>query len=420
MESSEEFEGWLRKGIGRAVLYLKTHNSKPHLEASLHACTHNLAYDSQCESSREQYLKDLIQASGEEEFFRDGLMLVLAAEMIDTDQIDLDQIIAVARMFAERGDAAIKNAMYRAVGRAGFERAGSCYTDLIALDGIHGLVVASERFPATTPDDDLWVVNTLLTALEDRDGSDSANAAIEEASRQRPALKTLVERARRVSGAGVGAGESPRLDYLSLKLAIRKESKFRNLIGWGRTARVEELEMAADDLIEETDRNRLLTYLSIIRRAQFPSSINKVLELAESGDGRISRAAINVLAQISDSRIRELLPKLMYIPERRRDAVELMISNYYEGDFQRIEESLRETRDDADCLHDLGIGVHHLLAVHCPPTAVNSLVLLYENGPCSLCRGEFVEKLIALELIPQWMREECRFDADPDTRKLVQ
>jgi hypothetical protein len=96
-----------------------------------------------------------------------------------------------------------------------------------------------------------------------------------------------------------------------------------------------------------------------------------------------------------------------------------MISNYQEGDFRRIEQSLKIT-GDTDELHDVGMAVRHLLAVNCPPDAGKSLEFLYENGPCSLCRGEFVEKLIALESIPDWMREECLYDADPDTRKLVQ
>lgn len=419
MENVEEFESWLRKGIGRAVLYLKTHDSKPHLESLLNACIRNVAYDSQCESSREQYLKDLIQASGDEEFFRDGLMLVLAAEMIDTDQADLDQIIAVARMFAQRGDLPIKNSMYRALERAGFELAGSCYTDLIALDGIHALVIASEKCPATIDDHDLWVLDTLLVALEERDGSEAANVAIEEASRQSPGLKAFVERARRVRITKRSIDKDPRLDYPSLKLVIREESKFRNLYGWGRTASVEELEAAADDIIGETDRNRLLTYLSIFRSGHLPRSIEKVLELAESDDIRIARAAVNALAQISDPRIRELLLRLMDIPNRRGDAVELMISNYHDGDFERIEAAVRETRDP-DCLHYLGMGMRHLLAVHCPQDATNALLFLYENGPCSLCRGEFVEKLIALKSIPERIREECLFDADPNTRKLVE
>lgn len=84
-----------------------------------------------------------------------------------------------------------------------------------------------------------------------------------------------------------------------------------------------------------------------------------------------------------------------------------------------IEALLREPMD-VDDLHHFGMGVRHLLEVHCPKEAEHSLLLLYENGPCSLCRGEFVEHLIALQRLPDWMRSECRFDASTEIRKLVQ
>jgi hypothetical protein len=122
--------------------------------------------------------------------------------------------------------------------------------------------------------------------------------------------------------------------------------------------------------------------------------------------------------RIADPRIRELLLKLMNVPSRRGDAVELLTSNHEDGDFRIIEHALRGTID-VDDLHSISMGVRHLTKVHCPPDAANSLGFLYENGPCSICRGELVERLSALKSVPEWMREECLFDSNPDTRKLV-
>jgi hypothetical protein len=51
--------------------------------------------------------------------------------------------------------------------------------------------------------------------------------------------------------------------------------------------------------------------------------------------------------------------------------------------------------------------------------AEGSLTLLYENGPCSMCRESCVKHLIALNRLPGWMRDECRHDADSGTRGLV-
>ena len=40
------FDQWLKKGLGRAVVHLRTHDPEPHRDAVLYACTHDLAYDS--------------------------------------------------------------------------------------------------------------------------------------------------------------------------------------------------------------------------------------------------------------------------------------------------------------------------------------------------------------------------------------
>lgn len=418
MATIEEFEGWLKKGLGRAVLHLRTHDSSLYLNSLLHACTHNLAYDSQCESTREEYLKDLIRASRNEEFFRVRLFDLLIQEDFDLDSFDLDQTIAVARMFAERGDLLIKDAMYAAVKRAGFEKAGSCYSELIALDGMMALRVAAEECPESLQDCDAWIINELLHALEERNGLEAAQAAIKDAAPDCPELKMFVQRCAETRDTKPHNNESVRMDYASLKASIQTARKIQILSPWGKSASADELQAAADDLNVETDHQRLVTYLSIFRKVSFPGPIDRLLEIAEDSDARCAQGAIRILSQINDPRVRSLLLKFLDIENRRGDALELMISNFAEGDFQRIEKALQKTREE-DSLHSLGMGLRHLVSTRLSPDAVESLIFLYENGPCSLCRGEVVKKLNALGSIPNWMRAECAYDADPEIRELV-
>ena len=82
-------------------------------------------------------------------------------------------------------------------------------------------------------------------------------------------------------------------------------------------------------------------------------------------------------------------------------------------------DGLREPMDIEET-HHFGMGVRHLVKKHRKGEAEECLLLLYEKGPCSLCRGQVVEDLIALNRIPEWMREECRYDSYTCTRKLVQ
>lgn len=68
-----EFEGWLRKGLGRAGVFLQKNDGRTYRGALLYACTHDLTYDRQCEDRRGQYLLGLIAASRDEEFYRDAM-----------------------------------------------------------------------------------------------------------------------------------------------------------------------------------------------------------------------------------------------------------------------------------------------------------------------------------------------------------
>jgi hypothetical protein len=74
--SPAEFERVVRLGLGRAVLYLQRHGSSPFREILARAVVEDWTYDRDITNSREGYLLDLIDATGEILRYRD---LVLAA-----------------------------------------------------------------------------------------------------------------------------------------------------------------------------------------------------------------------------------------------------------------------------------------------------------------------------------------------------
>src|SRR5713226_5052681 len=101
----DQFAGWLLKGLGRAAVYMQKHDRKACREALLHACTHNLIYDRQCEESRTPYLLELIELSDDTLFYRNGILAALKSE---DDEVDQGQIFEMAATFAEKGDSEIR------------------------------------------------------------------------------------------------------------------------------------------------------------------------------------------------------------------------------------------------------------------------------------------------------------------------
>jgi len=420
MADIAEFNDWIQKGLGRAVLYLREHDPNPFRQAVLHACTHD-ADDLATGGNRAEYCRDLMLSIGDEQFFRAGIFQALSVEPENPKEFDLGQTIELAGSFAQNGDSEIKHAMYAAIQRAGFARESYCVSDLIKLDGIDALLFAADLFPAMIDADDLWQVGHLVSSLQERDGTESANEAIERASRESPRLRRMLEayEGSKLKHSREGIWPLTRPDYPELKRLIVEHGVMGYLSAWGRSASAEELEMAADDLIDETDPGRIFAYLSIFREQRFPRPANRLLELADHSEIRIARHAVGVLSQLKSPAIRDRALTYLALPARAGDAVDLLVSNYETGDFQLIEAKLREPISAED-LHHFGMGIRDLLGAHCPKEAEQSLLLLYENGYCSQCRHRFVERLIELHGLPDWIRSECRFDAWADTRTLVQ
>jgi hypothetical protein len=98
--------------------------------------------------------------------------------------------------------------------------------------------------------------------------------------------------------------------------------------------------------------------------------------------------------------------------------VGLLVRNAEPGDYRIIERLLADTSDE-DAYHRLGIDVRHFVEAHRSEEAAQSLLQLYENGPCSRCRYGVVKELLAIDRLPASLREECEYDAYSETRGLV-
>ena len=398
---TDQFAGWVAKGLGRAVLYLKTHDSKACRAALLHACTHNLIYDRQCEESRTPYLLELIELTGETESYRNGILAALKSE---DDDVDQGQMFELAASFAEKGDSEIKQSMYSAFGRTGFGLTAA--DELVRLDGLAGLLFVARSFGSEDAEERPWQFRHLLETLEKYHGKQTLPAELENFWRELREYEELCERERQ-------KGPEPRPDYETVKHSLP-----RFAWAWARNASIQELEMAADDLLAETDQERLVGYLRMFRERPFPRAIDRLLELARSEDDRIAVGSLVALSKIQDARVRALGLGLMTEAGGCGYAVDLLTHNSRDGDYHIIE-CLLEKRIEPDEYHRLGQGVRTFVEAHRSEEAERPLLLLYENGPCSLCRHGAIEELISINRFPDWMREECQYDAYSETRKLV-
>lgn len=126
----------LERGLGRAILLLRDKDSSRFRNVIRYACLNNLVFDAQCEDNRAPYIMDVLDATGEPEYYA---LYIRAALRSEIDDRDLDQLVELAYLLAKRGDADAKAALYEAFSRQTDDNEpGIGAEEIIKLDGLKG------------------------------------------------------------------------------------------------------------------------------------------------------------------------------------------------------------------------------------------------------------------------------------------
>jgi hypothetical protein len=168
--SGDEFRDALAKGLGRALLYVKTYGLDRVKDLVLYACLHAVSYDAQIEGSRAKWLFAMFVDSPDYLEFRAA---ILAAIVVEEETWILLQLCGLAKEMALMGDSIAEQALVDFVYRRANLRAqqhgdDSIIEDWIGVDelievrGIDALLELSRiygRRVLANPDD--WVMDDL-------------------------------------------------------------------------------------------------------------------------------------------------------------------------------------------------------------------------------------------------------------------
>jgi hypothetical protein len=123
-----------------------------------------------------------------------------------------------------------------------------------------------------------------------------------------------------------------------------------------------------------------------------------------------------VLRHVQHPDVRALALRLIDTTHWPGQGVELLSLNFENDDWIRIGETARRAHD-GDVAHSIGFGVQAVFRPHPAPEAATALIAVYQQNPCSRCRERAVEALYSLNLLPAYMLEECKYDANLDLRE---
>lgn len=430
------FAGLLARGSGRAHLILASDRSGIYDDVLVAECLRNDPYDYQLEGGRAQYLHELAELAGVTDRVAAALVEALDAD----DDYHIDYRFDMGAILAREGKPGIRKAMWSA-----FERLVDRWSDtprnswpmtdlalsLIRLDGLPAVTRVCHqlgRLVAQNPDDG-WHHDYLLPEARTALGETVVDEALALHRLSDPLIDAYL-RAVETKPAKSPAGPDARnlrwgLSWEEARVEIERVARTTKETGagwwkWGKEASNENFALAAQALVDlpRDDPALLRSYVSIFAKRPFPLDPETLIDLLGDPREHVAWFATNALEQIKHPSVRAAALRMAEQGPLQQRALDLLAANWEPGD-ERAAERLLAGEDDRERLHSLGLGLCDVLKAHESRSLVPALLLGYEKTPCSMCRGNFVESLIRLAALPGELRNECLWDADLDTRKLV-
>lgn len=412
----------LMQGIGRPHVHVRRSGRLDHPEVVLHACLTNPIYDRQCSGTRAAYLQELIELSGEQRWFRERILAALA----DPDEeVDEAQLREFAMGYVRAGDAEARQVFYERVAADAADGYIASVCDLIDLDGPRAALQVVDQLgelALTSPED--LDDDYLLDYIEREHGAETLAELLEVARARGAFARAYVNHALAARAAEHAADAArpqitgPRyrdlLDYLD-----RAERASPGQVGiWATRAARADLRLAARGLLEAESDDRLLAHIQVFCRRRFPYSPKHLMPYVRHPNERIARRSLVALEDLCHPALRPLALELIAAGRLVDLALGLFIANYQPGDEALFRRLLDGAADD-EAAHGIILSLNDVYAANPTPAAADLLLAMYERGPCALCRTHTVKALLAIDALPDGLREECRHDADKGTRALV-
>ena len=421
----DQFCTALADGRGRVLLHAQRQGATGFDDLILAACLHNQAYDAQCEGSRSAWLVEIMETA--------GVLEALAPRILQGwDDVDADdywsqtQLCELAVAFARRGADAFRDRLYAAFRRREHGADLVAADQIVELDGADGLLFVAEHAGQWLLDDPEDWYDVPMAYFDHLHGEGAADRILCAAAEQNPAIRAYFddELADRADASASGPRFDPQTwsaDDVIAEIrgtdpaANRHRFRYR---WWGRQASEPELCQVAQAMFAEQDSRRVYLYLYVFQYCGLPELDPRLLMLAESEAEEVRWAAIRVLANHADPTVRQLAVERLRAGRTGDSELRLLRHNYQPGDWNWLRGAV-QLPDDRDDLHDVTMDLLDVFEAHEAPETGDALLAVYEHTPCSCCREQAVKALLGRTQLPDWVRDECRFDANEGIRQLV-
>lgn len=179
-----------------------------------------------------------------------------------------------------------------------------------------------------------------------------------------------------------------------------------------------QIEEFADDLISEIDPTKIRHHLKLFGYVPFPLDIRYLYQLLRIEDARTQSVLARALGRVKVAEIRRLAIARLSRGKEPRSAIEMLGVNYQPKDEALMIKTLKSTQDQ-HAVHGIGFASEHIRKL-VPEVDLSDFSLAFiRRSRCAICRCDHLKYLLAHGCLPEELRLALAFDCNDEIRALA-
>ena len=414
-----QFLNSLKRGTGEAYLIVKENPQIDFSNQIIKGVLNIYAYDGQCEGNRANYIFDIISISKQKNKIRNAVLKGLATEQDDT--WNLTHLFALAKLYAQQNDSEAKKAIFERFLNNPIEGSDWVgYSEILEIDGLKGLLFIAEKFGKyieQNPDDfqDDWIVSS----FQEKNENLKVINELKKSAKSNKYVKIYLENLKRTKSSQKKY-KKEKIDYKDIIEEVLISKPFISFIR-KKNLTFEDINQVGKRLLTETNKSNIEKLLDIFDFHKFPFDSDLILNFASqknSSKNKIVDNAIDALKHLKSKKIREFALNKIQNTKNPISFLEILISNYHDGDFEILSEIANKTNNEHK-IEQLARIYTDIYEANDTKECTKPLEILYNKMNCGIHRNGILNILLKNDVLSEKLKKEIIFDSDLDTREML-
>lgn len=457
--TKKEFKRAMQCGLGRCIQELyTTKDIEKYRDIVLWGCTHNLAYDTQCEGTRSYYLYKMVKCYPDESTFVKAVVPYFDRSLMKAGW-EFSQFCQFLKLFAQEGNRIAYNALWENYERLYHAlRKKRCLHNGVfpERDNFEELCISIVNMEETVeecravylkmvekmgqliidnPLFDTWCFDWFQDCWENEFGKGRIRKTLKENAKNSKGIEayysSLLEE-ENIRGKLKDNRKNPETitalriyETLQAGGTIGKDIPVLITCGMQRKGNGKEVTELAGYYKKESDLSLRIQLLRLLANRYCAASLDldTVVQDSRSANETLQEYAFYALHNIRNGKVHDYALELLHRKEHAEDVIYMLANNYQEADQDIFVSMIKEIpvtyRENVSwhgpfrAVLDMfeSSGIKH------PPKEL--LLYMYEHSLCSFCREYILREMSRRRMLTDEILQECLYDSNDDIREFA-